>query len=261
MLYIYICIYFNILPMCIWTDDVRKLRQNFNRRWCAHCSRAATWRRLGERNLGVIFQFLWVIVSWVRKLTHTRIYVPITKPNRTPRRNVKIEQHWPKSQGEEICRHVMACQHMKTRNGFSKWCLHSAMTLPCWSVVPLRDTGAHRGTPGHTEDPRLCAQEELSLYHSIVQEIQSAQEEGVKDTKWASWKAGWAGYMDIWLDMRPRFRDLSSIMLFLVNHQHHENQRLGVCSGMMWYDIISEYDSCAQEGVTTWSFERWYMLI
>ena len=91
----------------------------------------------------------------------------------------------------------------------------------------------HRGTPGHTEDPRLCAQEELSLYHSIVQEIQSAQEEGVKDTKWASWKAGWAGYMDIWLDMRPRFRDFSSIMLFLVNHQHHENQRLGVCSGMI----------------------------
>lgn len=36
----------------------------------------------------------------------------------------------------------------------------------------------------------LCAQEGLSLYHSIVQEIQSAQEEGVKDTKWASWKDG-----------------------------------------------------------------------
>ena len=51
------------------------------------------------------------------------------------------------------------------------------------------------GNPHRTLTPRLCAQEELSLYHSIVQEIQSAQEEGVKDTKWASWKAGFVGWI------------------------------------------------------------------
>ena len=35
---------------------------------------------------------------------------------------------------------------------------------------------------------RLCGQDDLSLYHTIVSQIRSAQDEGIKDTKWASWK-------------------------------------------------------------------------
>jgi len=36
----------------------------------------------------------------------------------------------------------------------------------------------------------LCGEDDLSLYHTIVSEIRSAQDEGIKDTKWASWKDG-----------------------------------------------------------------------
>ena len=35
---------------------------------------------------------------------------------------------------------------------------------------------------------RLCGEDDLSLYHTIVSQIRSAQDEGIKDTKWASWK-------------------------------------------------------------------------
>ena len=35
---------------------------------------------------------------------------------------------------------------------------------------------------------RLCEQEDLSLYHSMVEEIRNAQTDGTKNTQWASWK-------------------------------------------------------------------------
>ncbi|CAK9029189.1 unnamed protein product [Durusdinium trenchii] len=36
----------------------------------------------------------------------------------------------------------------------------------------------------------LCGQEDLSLYHNMVEEIRHAQAEGMKDARWASWKDG-----------------------------------------------------------------------